>query len=153
MCCGLGRSCGLDPALLWLWCRLAAATPIRLLAWELTCAAGVAVKRKKKTVKQFYFLSFFFFKGPRTQHMEVLRLGVESELPLLAYTRARATQDPSHVCNLHHSSRQRQILNPLSKARDRTHNLMVPSRIRVHGAMKINFKKFPKLQKVVSCIT
>ena len=29
-----------------------------------------------------------------------------------------------------HSSWQRQILNPLSKARDRTHTLMVPSRIR-----------------------
>ena len=28
-----------------------------------------------------------------------------------------------------HSSRQRQILNPLSEARDRTCNLMVPSRI------------------------
>ena len=31
---------------------------------------------------------------------------------------------------LHHSSQQRQILNPLSKARDRTCNLMVPSQIR-----------------------
>ena len=41
-----------------------------------------------------------------------------------------ATPDPSHVCDLHHSSRQCRILNPLSKARDRTHNLMVPSRIR-----------------------
>ena len=29
-----------------------------------------------------------------------------------------ATQDPSHVCNLHHSSQQHGILNPLSKARD-----------------------------------
>ena len=28
-----------------------------------------------------------------------------------------------------HSSQQRQILNPLSEARDRTRNLMVPSRI------------------------
>ena len=36
----------------------------------------------------------------------------------------------SCVCNLHHSSRQRRILNPLSKARDRTRNLMVPSWIR-----------------------
>ena len=36
----------------------------------------------------------------------------------------------SSVCNLHHSSWQRQLLNPLSKARDRTHNLMVPRRIR-----------------------
>ena len=32
--------------------------------------------------------------------------------------------------NLHHSSRQRRIVNPLSKGRDRTCNLMVPSRIR-----------------------
>ena len=39
------------------------------------------------------------------------------------------TQDPSHVCNLHHSSRQRWILNPLRKARDRTHNLTIPSQI------------------------
>ena len=31
---------------------------------------------------------------------------------------------------LHHSSWQRRIVNPLSKGRDRTHNLMVPSWIR-----------------------
>ena len=42
--------------------------------------------------------------------------GVESEL--LTYTTATATQDPSHICDLHQSSRQHQILNPLSKARD-----------------------------------
>ena len=41
-----------------------------------------------------------------------------------AYTTARATQDPSHICNLCHSLRQYQILNPLSKARDQTHFLM-----------------------------
>ena len=29
-----------------------------------------------------------------------------------------ATPDLSRICNLHHSSRQRQILNPLSEARD-----------------------------------
>ena len=34
-----------------------------------------------------------------------------------------------HVFDLHHSSWQSQILNPLSKAWDRTCNLMVPSRI------------------------
>ena len=28
MSCGVGRKCGLDPALLWLWCRLAAAARI-----------------------------------------------------------------------------------------------------------------------------
>ena len=54
------------------------------------------------------------------QHMEIPRLGVESELPLPAYATATATQDPSHVCDLYHSSRQCQILNPLSEARGRT---------------------------------
>ena len=32
-----------------------------------------------------------------------------------------------NVCNLHHSSQQHRILDPPSKARDRTCNLMVPS--------------------------
>ena len=43
----MGRRCGLDPALLWLWHRPAAAAPIRPLAWELPCAVGVAPKRQK----------------------------------------------------------------------------------------------------------
>ena len=75
-------------------------------------------------------LLLLLFLGPLQRHMEVPRLGVESELQPPAYTRATATRDPSHVCNLHHSSRQRRIVNPLSKGRDRTRNLMVPSRIR-----------------------
>ena len=50
------------------------------------------------------------------------------KLQLPAHTTATATPDPSHICNLHHSSWQRQILNPLSEAWDRTRNL-VPSRI------------------------
>ena len=56
-------------------------------------------------------------------------LGVSSELQLLAYARATTMQDPSRVRNLHHSSRQPQILKPLSEARDQTSNLMVPSQI------------------------
>ena len=32
--------------------------------------------------------------------------------------------DPSHIRNLYHSLQQHWILNPLSKAKDRTHNLM-----------------------------
>ena len=48
-------------------------------------------------------------------HMEVPRLGVESELYPLAYTTATVMPDPSHVCDLHLSSQQRQVLNPLSK--------------------------------------
>ena len=44
------------------------------------------------------------FLGPHPQHMEVPRLGVESELQLLAYTTATATQDPSLLFDLHHNS-------------------------------------------------
>ena len=53
------------------------------------------------------------------------QIRVESEMQLLAYTIATATQNPSHVCNLQHSSWQHWILNLFSKARDRTHILMI----------------------------
>ena len=51
------------------------------------------------------------------------------ELQLLAYTTATATQDPSCICDLYHSSQQCQIPDPLSKARDQTQILMDPSQI------------------------
>ena len=53
--CGVGCRLGLDPALLWLWCRLVAAALIRPLAWEPPYAEGVAqeiAKRKKKYKKK-----------------------------------------------------------------------------------------------------
>ena len=56
--------------------------------------------------------------------MEAPRPGVELELQLPAYTTATATPDPSHSCDLPHSLQQCQIVNPLIKARDRTHILM-----------------------------
>ena len=62
-------------------------------------------------------------------HMEVPRLGVESEVQLLAYTTATATPDLSLVCDLYHSSWQCQILNPLSEARGRTCILMDTSQV------------------------
>ena len=71
------------------------------------------------------FLSFFLvILGPQVWHMEVPRLEVESELQLPAYATATAMPDPSHICDLHHSSQQCQILNPLSKAKNRTCVLM-----------------------------
>jgi len=45
---GAGQRCGSDPALLWLWHRLAAPAPIGPLAWEPPYAAGAALKRQKK---------------------------------------------------------------------------------------------------------
>ena len=50
--CGVSHRHGSDLAMLWLWCRLAAATPI------------------------LFFFFFFAFLGWHSQHMEVLRLGV-----------------------------------------------------------------------------
>ena len=38
-------------------------------------------------------------------------------------------QDPNRICDLYHSSRQRQIFHPLSEARDRTCSLMGTSQI------------------------
>ena len=70
----------------------------------------------------FVYLFIFAFKAAPMAYG-----GVQSELQLLAYATATATPDLSRVCNLHHSSRQHRILNPLSKARDGTHNLVFPS--------------------------
>ena len=50
--------------------------------------------------------------------MEFPRLGVQSELQLLAYATATAAWNLSSVCNLHHSSGKHRILNTVSKARD-----------------------------------
>ena len=41
-----------DLVLLWLWYRRAATAPIRPLAWKHPCAAGVALKSKKKKGKK-----------------------------------------------------------------------------------------------------
>uniref|UniRef100_A0A8D0NWU8 Neurolysin, mitochondrial n=1 Tax=Sus scrofa TaxID=9823 RepID=A0A8D0NWU8_PIG len=62
--------------------------------------------------------------------MEVPRLGVQSELQLPDYTTASAMLGLSYICDLHHSSQQCPILNPVSEARDRTRILMDTSRFR-----------------------
>ena len=45
--CGVGRRCGLDPTLLWLWCRPAAIAPITPLAWEPPHVMVAALKGQK----------------------------------------------------------------------------------------------------------
>ena len=57
--------------------------------------------------------------------MAVPRLGVKSELQLLAFAQAiataSATPDPSHVCDLYHTAHSNaRCPHPLSKARDQT---------------------------------
>ena len=46
--CGVGCRLGWDPALPWLWHRLANTAPIGPLAWEPPCAVGVALEKTKK---------------------------------------------------------------------------------------------------------
>ena len=63
--------------------------------------------------------------------MEVPRLGWNwscSGQPTIA----TETRDLSHVCDLHHSSWQLGILNPLNEARDQTQVLMDTSLVRYH---------------------
>ena len=52
--------------------------------------------------------------------MEVSKLGVKSELQLLAYTTATTMQDLSLICDLCRSLQQCQILIPLRRARNQT---------------------------------
>ena len=52
MSCGVSHRCGLDLALLWLWCRPVATALIRPLAWEPPYAMGVALKKAKTKQKQ-----------------------------------------------------------------------------------------------------
>ena len=58
MSSGVGRGCGLDPMLLWLWRRPAAVAPTGPLAWEPPYAAGVALKRKEKKEKKSNVASY-----------------------------------------------------------------------------------------------
>ena len=75
------------------------------------------------TVSLIHILYIYSFLGLYPQQMEVPGPAVKLELQLPAYTIATATWDPSHVCDLHHSSWQHQILNLQNEARDRTHIL------------------------------
>ena len=68
----------------------------------------------------YYFFLVYLCLHP--QYMEVTRLWVKLELQPPAFL--TATWNPSHGCDLHCSSQQCQILNPLSGTRGRTCVLM-----------------------------
>lgn len=61
-----------------------------------------------------YFLKFLFraTPGASVRARGGARYGMG---PATAHTTGAATRDPSHVCRLHHSSRQPWILNPRSE--------------------------------------
>ena len=131
-----------------LWCRPAAVAPIRPLAWELPYAAGRALKKKKKNVHlmngitlkvqcQVYAVSFLLFYLLISSSMSLfiyLFFGLFQgrthsiwRFPGWDLIAATTTQDPSHICDLHHSSQQSQ---PTEQGQGPNHNLIVPSQIR-----------------------
>ena len=81
------------------------------------------------------FLLSFFFLGPHPQHMEVPRLRVGAVATILYHR--HATPHLSCVCNLHHSSQQCRILNPLRKARGQICVLMDTSQISAEPQRKL----------------
>ena len=85
----------------------------------------ISAKHNKTRGACTWMLLFFFPLELHLQHMKDPRIGVKWELQPLAFTRATATPYLSLVFDLHHSSRQPQVVNPLSRARDQTCNLMV----------------------------
>ena len=83
------------------------------------------------TFKSTPFLFFSFRADPL--HMEVPGSG-QIIVTAASLDTTTATRDPSHVCNLHPSSQQHWILNPLSEARDQTHIFMDTSQVRYRWA-------------------
>ena len=113
----------------------------------------------------FLFFSFFLFlvllfrAAPATYGSS--QVGVKLELQLLIYPTVTALWDLSHVCDLHHSSRQHQILNSLSEARDWTcilmytnqvpHTLCDPSIPAVQSSCRDQLL-YPSLSAFVACV-
>jgi len=52
MSCGVGRRRGLDPTLLWLWCRPAAVALIRFWAWESPYAEAASLEKRQQQQQQ-----------------------------------------------------------------------------------------------------
>ena len=105
--------------------------------------------RDKHKSKNIFFSIFFLWLHLR--HMEVSRLGVKSELQLLAYTTASAMPDLSCSCDLHHRAWQCQILNPLIKVRDQISILMDASQVLNLLSHKGNSKNILLMEEICHC--
>ena len=86
-----------------------------------------------------FHIIFFFFLFLLFRAASVVYGGSQAGGPIgatatgLHHSLGNARSEPCH--DLHHSSWQRRILSPLSKARDQTRNLMLPSWIHFRCAM------------------
>ena len=83
------------------------------------------------SLKYFIYLFIYFclFRAEPTAYG-----GSQARGPIGAVAsglhQGHSNKDPSHVCNLHRSSWQHQILNPLIESRDRTSVLIDASQVR-----------------------
>ena len=75
----------------------------------------------------FLFCLFFAFQGHMAYEISQPRGPIRATVPSLCHSHSKHL---SHICDLHHSSWQCRILNPLCKARDQTH---IPMDIRWTG--------------------
>ena len=116
---------------------------VSLWLWAIGCSDSFAfyvwhwrdAQRLRTGVFSFFFFCLFvFYRAPPLAFGGSQARGLIGAI-VAAYTTATATRHPSHVFDLHHSSWQHWILNPLNKARDWTCNLVVPGRIRFLCAM------------------
>ena len=84
--------------------------------WDLEGVAGMVCASHMYFWCQF----FFFFLSFRAKPAEYGGSQIRTQIGTVAvaYATATAMQDPRQICNLQHNSRQRQIPNPLSKAKD-----------------------------------
>ena len=84
----------------------------------------------------FYYFIFLFRAAPAAYGPGWGWIGaVASSLYLSVYTTATAMPDTSHIWDLHHSSQQCRIPNPLTEARDWTHILKYASWVHYRWAM------------------
>ena len=78
---------------------------------------------------QSFLVCVCVFLGLYLWPVEGPRLRVILELQMLAYATATATRDLRCICDLHHSSQQRWLLNSPSQARDPAHFRMDIGRV------------------------
>ena len=94
----------------------------------ITLTGSTSAKNHQGTLRNNFFFVFCLFRAAL-----MACGGSQARGPIGAIAaglhRSHSNAGSDCVCDVHHSSRQHRILNPLREARDRTHNLMVPCRI------------------------
>ena len=102
-------------------------------------------------------LSFFFFKLFRAAPLAYGSSQARGRIGATSANlcRSHSNGDPSRICDLHHSSWQLWIPNPLSKARDQTCILRDTSQVHFRsaamGTLGNNFKYF-LIVLIISCL-